>query len=79
MTRHDARMVAEELYKLMEQNEVFPNRYMDINEASKMTTIPKGTIYNKVCHNEIPYLKMGKRLVFSERALRLFIEGEKRG
>ena len=37
---------------------------MTINEASKLIRLSVPTIYSKVCRNEIPVSKQGKRLYF---------------
>lgn len=44
-----------------------PPKWMNIEEASKATSIPIGTLYAKA--SEIPHMKVGKRLVFTDRGL----------
>lgn len=75
MTSYEIKHLAEEVYKLFESNELFPDRFMGIAEASKFTTIPVGTIYQLVSKGEIPYTKKCGRLIFSERKLRQWING----
>lgn len=46
---------------------MFPPKCMNIEEAAEYTRIPIGTLYAKV--SEIPHMKVGKRLVFTDRGL----------
>lgn len=46
---------------------MYPPKWMNIEEASKATSIPIGTLYAKA--SEIPHMKVGKRLVFTDRGL----------
>jgi len=48
-------------------DELFPPRCMNAQEAAAYMKIPVNTIYAKA--NEIPHMKAGKRLVFSDRGL----------
>ncbi len=48
-------------------DELYPPRWMNIEEAAEMLRISVGTLYNKI--NEIPHEKVGKRVVFSDRGL----------
>ena len=75
MTDFEIRQLAQEVYKLFESNELFPDRFMEIAEASAFTTIPTSTIYKLVQKKKIPYYKKCKRLIFSERKLRQWING----
>ncbi len=72
MTRNDARMIAEELFKLMQSNKVLNERYMSAPEAAELLGLPLQTLYNKI--NEIPHTKVGRRLRFAESALKKYIE-----
>lgn len=72
MTRNDARMIAEELFKLIQASKLLPEHYVGTKEAADMLGVPVQTLYNKV--GEIPHTKIGKRLRFSESALRKYIE-----
>jgi predicted DNA-binding transcriptional regulator AlpA len=75
MTSFEIRQLAQEVYKLFESNELFPDRFMDIAEASAFTTIPTSTIYKLVQKKQIPYNKKCGRLIFSERKLCQWING----
>lgn len=75
MTSFEIKMLAQEIYNLFESNELFPDRFLDIAEASAFTTIPTSTIYKLVSKNKIPYRKKCRRLIFSERELRQWING----
>jgi hypothetical protein len=70
MTRNDARMIAEELFKLQCKIKIEP--LIGTDEAITFTEIPKGT-FNKVI-NEIPHMKMGKRNYFRKSELSEWIE-----
>ena len=76
MTEHEMRKIAKMQAKylataLKEDAELmdmmFPPRCMSIEEAAKFTSIPVGTLYQKI--DEIPHEKVGRRLVFTDRGL----------
>jgi excisionase family DNA binding protein len=46
------------------ENKVIDNDLLSINEASILLKLSVATIYSKVCRNEIPVNKQGKRLYF---------------
>ncbi|WP_456311563.1 helix-turn-helix domain-containing protein [Pseudomonas shirazensis] len=46
------------------QDKVIDNDLLSINEASILLKLSVATIYSKVCRNEIPVNKQGKRLYF---------------
>ena len=71
MNRREARMVAEELFSLMEKSGVFEEKYLSAREAADMLGIPLQTLYNKI--ETIPHTKVGKRLRFSDRSLRQYL------
>ena len=75
MTSYEIKALANEIYELFESNELFPDRFMGIGEASKFTTLPIGTIYALTSKGEIPFTKKCGRLRFSERKLRQWING----
>lgn len=77
MTRTEARMIAEELFRLFEKNGfkpqmIAPERYLTAREAAKLLGMPLNTLYKKVA--EIPHIKQGKRHVFKESALREWMD-----
>jgi excisionase family DNA binding protein len=44
-------------------------------EAARMLGLPRGTIYSMVHHNQIPHVRLGKRLVrFDVDELRRFVD-----
>jgi len=51
---------------------MFPPKMMGIEEASEFTGIPVNTLYQKI--GQIPHQKVGKRLIFSDRALTRWIK-----
>lgn len=80
MTRTEARMIAEELFKLVrplvvEQLKVVTSEVIDetfgIKEAAKYLGCKEKTIYNKI--KEIPHFKIGRTLRFSRLALDEYI------
>ena len=48
-------------------DELYPPRYMSIQEAADYLNLPVNTIYAKI--REIPHEKVGKRLLFTDRGL----------
>ncbi len=56
---------------------IYPPRCMNIEEAAEYLRVPVGTLYQKV--NEIPHMKVGKRLVFTDRGLLRWIERKQKG
>ena len=83
MTEHEMRKIAkmqsEYLVEALKQDEslldlMFPPKFMGIEEASLFTGIPVNTLYAKI--DEIPHQKVGKRLIFSDRGLTKWINGQ---
>lgn len=74
MTRNDARMVAEELFKLCVRNKLLPvsDNYLSAREAAALLKLSVKTIYNKAAL--LGGVNTGGTLRFSERALRSYIE-----
>lgn len=50
------------------------NRYMDLNSLIKYIPFTKATIYSKVNRNQIPFKKIGKKLIFSKRDIDSWID-----
>ena len=46
---------------------LFPPRFMGLKEAAEFCCLPENTIYAKI--GQIPHSKIGKRLIFTDRAL----------
>jgi excisionase family DNA binding protein len=54
-------------------------KFMTISEAAKFLNLAKATIYSKVSRGELPSMKRGKRLYFSNLELTNYIkEGKKK-
>ena len=53
-------------------DELYPPRFMGLKEAAVFCCLPENTIYAKI--GEIPHQKVGKRLIFSDRALTRWIK-----
>lgn len=71
ITKREARMIAEELYAMMERDKVFEDKFLSAPEAAALLGIPLSTLYSRV--SGIPHTKVGKHLRFSERALRQYM------
>jgi excisionase family DNA binding protein len=41
-----------------------PNKLVDINELSRLISVPRGTLYNLVYLRKIPFVKRGRSLRF---------------
>lgn len=74
MTRSDAKMIAEEFYKILAKQNQLPNndRYLDVAEVAAMMHLSKQTIYNMGA--KLPCTKVGGKLLFSEKQIREYIE-----
>lgn len=76
MTRTDAKMIAEELFKLFKKNSLAQRpmeKYIGITEAAELLGMPKNTLYKKV--QQIPHVKRGRQLLFKESSLKMYMEG----
>ena len=51
-----------------------PAKFLTIEEAAKVLRLSKLTLYGKVSKREIPCMKRGKRLYFSESELIKYLE-----
>ncbi|UZT97053.1 helix-turn-helix domain-containing protein [Chryseobacterium fluminis] len=50
------------------------NRYMDLNSLIKYIPFTKATIYSKVNRKQIPFKKIGKKLIFSKQEIDRWID-----
>ncbi|MCX7928991.1 MAG: helix-turn-helix domain-containing protein [Patescibacteria group bacterium] len=50
--------------KVTEQDEI-----MNVQEVAKLLNLNESAIYHKVCYKQIPYMKQGKKLLFSKKEL----------
>ncbi len=78
--RKIAKMQSEFLVAALKEDEeladiIFPSKYLNIEQAAEFINSTVGTIYHKL--DEIPHIKNGKRLSFSERALVRYMERQK--
>lgn len=67
-----ASAIASEIVRKVKEDEtlldaVFPPRCMNIQEAADYARVPINTLYGKA--NEIPHMKAGRRLIFTDRGL----------
>ena len=77
MTRREAKMIAEELFKLLEKagmnaKMLTPERYMTSKEAAQMLGISRNALYQQI--DRIPHVKQGRKNIFKESSLRAYIE-----
>ena len=49
-------------------------KLLTIEDLSKVTTLAKSTLYSYVFHRSIPFIKLGKRIVFEEGAIQKWID-----
>lgn len=81
MTDYECRKIAkyqaEHLIQALKEDDelldlMYPPRFMGLKEAAEFCCLPENTIYAKI--GEIPHQKVGKRLIFSDRALTRWIK-----
>lgn len=70
--RKIARMEAEYIVEALKKDDeladiLYPPRFMGLKEAAEFCCLPENTIYAKI--GQIPHSKIGKRLIFTDRAL----------
>ena len=53
------------------------NKLLTIDQAAKFLNLSKSTVYSKVSKGELPYMKKGKRLYFSQEELVDYIKSGK--
>ena len=44
-------------------------KYMDIEELSEYISSTPSSIYSKKCRNQIPHIKIGRRLIFDRETI----------
>ena len=83
MTRYEldelAKGVAKYLAEEIKSNDelldtLFPPKTMSFEEAATFLKMPVGTLYHKA--REIPHIKTGKRLLFTDRGLMRWLQRE---
>jgi excisionase family DNA binding protein len=52
---------------------------VNIEMAARMTGLAKGTLYNMVSAGTVPHIKLGRRVLFREEDLGLWIDQHRRG
>lgn len=62
MNRADARLIAEELFRIQKREGFVQDRVVGIDEAAKILGLSVNTVYLKI--KEIPHAKRGKILRF---------------
>lgn len=73
MTRYEARMIAEELHKLMKADEQQVMEWLTIEEAATYLKCSKSRIYNNIAL--VPHTKDGRRLKFPKSELSRWMAG----
>ena len=66
--------IKETLIQQGKQTAVQETRIFDIDETAAFLNLSKATIYSKKSKNEIPFMKKGNRLYFSEAKLIEYLE-----
>lgn len=54
------------------------NRFLTIQEAALFLSLSVATLYTKVSRNQLPFMKRGKRLYFSESELIEYLKSGRR-
>lgn len=62
MTRNDARLIAEELFKIQKREGLVETEVIGIDEVAEILGMSKQSVYNRI--DEIPHYKFGKSLRF---------------
>ena len=63
--------------KISNDIEVIDDKVLSIDEVSKLLGLAKATIYSKVSKRELPHMKRGKNLYFSEKEINGYLKGGK--
>ena len=74
LTRKEIRMIAEEVTKLLMEQERMKDTLITAAKAAEITGLSIKTLYNT--KEKIGYSKMGRILMFSEKAIRAYAEGK---
>ena len=62
MTRNDARLIAEELFKIQKREGLVETDVIGIDEVTEILGMSKQSVYNRI--DGIPHSKFGKSLRF---------------
>ena len=62
MTRNDARLIAEELFKIQKREGLVETEVIGIEEVAEILGMSKQSVYNRI--EDIPHTKFGKKLRF---------------
>ena len=76
MTRADARMIAEELYRLMQQDK--DEDLIDVQAAARFLGCAAQTVYNLVSRGDIPSHKSGRSRRFKLSELKDYRQSKER-
>lgn len=63
--------------KTNDENGDIDDKVLSIDEVSKLLGLAKATIYSKVNKRELPHMKRGKNLYFSEKEINGYLKGGK--
>jgi hypothetical protein len=81
MTRSEAKMIAEELHKIIRKDvkktlseivAIEAEEYLDTKQAAAFLGWKVQTLYNRI--EDIPHSKNGKKLIFTKSSLSQFLE-----
>ena len=51
-------------------------KFLTVEDVSKITTLAKSTLYNYVYYQTIPFTKIGGRVVFEEDKIKKWLKGK---
>ncbi len=69
----EVREVKELLSSQNKNSEPKPDKLVLLPQAAEILGIAETTVYSKVSRGELPYMKRGKKLYFSEKELREYL------
>jgi len=62
---------------IIDGGKTMKEKYLTIEDVSKVTTLAKSTLYSYVYYKTIPFLRIGGRIVFEEKDLQNWIDKKK--
>lgn len=57
-------------------NDNQPKEVLQVNEVAELLGVHPRTVYDKANAGEIPHRRLGRRLLFSRRAILAWVEGK---
>ena len=78
LTKEVSELKALLLQKTEQQPQEQPDQFLNIQQASELLQLTVPTLYSKVSKGELPVMKRGKRLYFSQKELTEYLKEGKR-